>query len=423
MKKPSLLLASFLFVLGGVAVAADWPQWRGPNRDDVSKEAALLKSWPKDGPKLLWTVTDAGVGYSAPAVVGDRLYTQGAEGDKEFIYALDLKTQKKAWSTEVGPLFTNGYGDGPRGTPTVDGDLTFSIGGQGNLICVKTATGDKVWSKSLQKDFGGAMMSGWGYTESPLVDGDQLVCTPGGAKGALVALNKKTGELIWQSNEFIDKAAYCSVVVSEGCGVRQYVQMTGESVVGVDPKDGHKLWQYARKGQTAVIPTPIVSGNYVFVTSGYGIGCNLLELGKVNDKIEVKEVYHKDADNKRITNHHGGVVLLDGYLYGFSDGKGWTCQELKTGNVAWSEDKKTLAKGCLTYADGHLYCYSEDKGTVVLVEASPKGWKESGRITIPQETKLKRKSGKIWTHPVVANGKLYLRDLDLLFCYDVKESK
>jgi outer membrane protein assembly factor BamB len=422
---PGVFLAAMLAMAppGVFAAGFDWPQWRGPNRDEVSKETGLLKTWPEGGPQLLWTFDEAGIGYSTPAVVGDILYAQGSENEKETIYALDTKSKKKAWSTEVGPLFVNQYGDGPRGTPTVAGDLTFAIGGQGNLACLKTGTGEKLWSKSLQKDFGGEMMSSWGYTESPLVDGDQVVVTPGGAKGAVVALNKKNGDLIWQTSEFTDKAAYCSIVVSEACGIRQYVQMTGDNVVGIDPKDGHILWKFARKGPVACIPTPIVSGNYVFVTSGYNAGCNLLELTKAGDKFEVKEVYHKDADNKRIVNHHGGVLLVDGFLYGHSDSKGWTCQNMKSGDVAWNEPARTLAKGSLTYADGRLYCYSENDGTCVLAEATPTGWKEDGRFKIPQQTKHQRKSGHIWAHPVVANGKLYLRDQEFIFCYDVKETK
>ncbi len=427
MKQSALLIVAVSFVLAGAALAADWPQWRGPDRNDVSKETGLLKSWPKDGPKLVWTCRDAGLGFATPSVVGDRLYTQGGDGTKEFVLAIDVKTSKKVWGTEVGEFFKNPYGDGPRGTPTVDGAFLYTLGGQGNLLCVKADTGDKVWSKNLQKDFDDEMMSGWGYSESPLVDGDRVVCTPGGSKGAVVALNKKTGALVWQSTEFTDKAAYSSLVVSEACGVKQYVQLSGEHVVGLDAKDGHLLWSFARKGTVAVIPTPLVSGDFVFVTSGYSAGCNLLKLSKAGDKIQVDEVYHEDEDFKRLSNHHGGVVLLDGYLYGFNDGRhkkgptGWTCQELKTGKIVWVEDETTLGKGSLTCADGHLYCLSEEEGTCVLSEASPKGWKESGRFTI-EKSKTKH-FGKVWAHPVVANGKLYLRDQDVIYCYDVKDGK
>jgi outer membrane protein assembly factor BamB len=395
----------------------DWPQWRGPDRNDVSKETGLLKTWPKEGPKLLWTFADAGVGYAGFAVVGDRLYTMGADDKKEYVYALDLKTQKKAWSTEIGTRYTNGRGDGPRSTPTVDGDLLYVIGGQGNLVCCKTAGGEKVWEKSLTKDLGGGIPQ-WGYTESPLVDGDQVVCTPGGAKGAVAALNKKTGELLWQSKDFTDRAGYSSLVIAEVGGVRQYVQMTGNSVAGVAAKDGKRLWRFPRNGPVAAIPTPVVAGDLVYATSGYRAGCNLLKLSPSAGGTKEEEVYA----NKDMTNHHGGVVLVDDYLYGYSDDKGWVCQEFKTGKVVW--ESKKLGKGSLTCADGQFYCYSENDGTVVLVEANPKEWKENGQFTIPQKSKLPRPPqqprNNIWTHPVVANGRLYLRDQELIFCYDVK---
>jgi outer membrane protein assembly factor BamB len=419
MKYPLLFLTLALTapVPPGRPAVGDWPQWRGPDRNDISRETGLLKTWPSGGPRLLWTFREAGAGYSGPAVVGDRLYCMGAEGKTESLYALDLKTQKKVWSAEVGPLFKEGHGDGPRGTPTVDGDLVFGIGGQGTLLCVKAATGEKVWSKNLKTDLGGAMMSGWGYTESPLVDGDKVVCTPGGSKGALAALNKKTGELIWQSREFTDKAAYSSVTVIDPNGVRQYCQITGESVVGVAPDDGKLLWKHPRRGQTAVIPTPVYADNLVFVTSGYGIGCNLIKLVPDGGKFKAEEVYA----NKNMVNHHGGVVLLGDYLYGYSDGKGWICQNFKTGEIVWAEKNK-LDKGSLTYADDHLYCLGERAGDIVLVKATPDGWKEDGRFKIPEDSKIRTNSGRVWTHPVVANGKLYLRDQDLIFCYDIKSA-
>jgi outer membrane protein assembly factor BamB len=397
----------------------DWPQWRGPNRDDVSKETGLLKKWPEGGPKLLWTFTDAGVGYASFAVVGDRLYTMGADSKSEFVYALDLKGPKKAWSTETGALYSNNRGDGPRGVPTVDGDLLLVISGQGNLVCVKSASGEKVWQKSLTKDLGGKIPT-WGYSESPLVDGDQVVCTPGGSNGAVAAFNKKNGELLWRSTDLKDQAGYSSLVIAEIGGVRQYVQMTGESVVGIAARDGKLLWRYARRGPVAAIPTPIVQGDLAYATSGYNAGCNLIKATPSSTGFKVEEIYA----NKEMVNHHGGVVLVNGYLYGFSDSERgrWLCQDLKSGKAVWSEKK--LGKGSLTCADGQLYCFSEKEGTVVLVEASSQGWKENGRFTIPQQSKLPRPSGQpnsnIWTHPVVANGKLYLRDQDLIFCYDVK---
>jgi outer membrane protein assembly factor BamB len=411
--KPRALPLFGLALLAGAAAAADWPQWRGPDRTDISKETGLLKEWPKDGPKLLWTYRDAGVGFSGMAVVGDRLYSMGAWDGKEHVFAVDLTTQKQLWSVEVGKMYTEGHGDGPRCTPTVDCDLVYALGGEGNLVCVKAGGGEKVWSKDLVKDLGGSR-PGWGYTESPLVDDNRLIVTPGGKKGTLAALDKKTGEVLWRSTEFTDGAQYSSVIVAEIGGVRQYVQLTGASVAGVSPRDGKLLWRADRSGRTATIPTPVVKDNYVFVTSGYGVGCNLFKVsGDADTGFKAAQVYA----SKTMVNHHGGVLLVGDHLYGFSDGPGWVCQELATGKEVWS--KNGVGKGSVTCADGMLYCYGERNGDVALVEATPAGYKEHGRFSIPEKAKVSGNRGSIWTHPTVANGKLYLRDHSLIFCYDV----
>lgn len=409
-------LAGLAWVVA-IAPAADWPQWRGPDRNEVSRDKDLLESWPKDGPPMLWTYKNLGIGYSGMAVVGDRLITQFADDKEEYITSIDLKTQKPLWKTAIGTRFRNEpWGDGPRGTPTVDGAFTYGIGGQGNLFCVKTDTGEVVWSKRLREDLNGEMMSGWGYTESPLVDGDLVVATPGGKKGAIAALDKKTGELKWRSQGFTDKAAYSSLIKSEIGEIPQYIQMTGESVASVSAKDGSLLWKFARKGSTAAIPTPVASKNYVYATSGYGAGCTLIEI-KPGTEAKADQVYA----NKDMVNHHGGVVLVGDHIYGYSDTKGWICQDFKTGEVAWASKK--LGKGSCIYADGHLILYSEDNGTCVLIEANPKQWKETGRFTIPMKSDLRSRNGKVWTHPTIANGKLYLRDQQNLFCYDISKTK
>jgi len=425
--KKLLFVALCGMTMTGFAVAADWPQWRGPNHDDISKETGLLKSWPEGGPKLLWTFREAGEGYSGPAIVGDTLYCMGADDKNDHIYALDLKTQTKKWSTPVGPRLNLDRGDGPRGTPFVDGDLVFGLGSQGNLICVKASTGDKVWLQPLYdgKDFKDnkwwkdQMASQWGYSESPLVDGDQVVCTPGGKNGTMAAFNKKTGEPIWRTKEWTDNAASSSIVAAEIGGVHQYVKMTDSTIAGVSPKDGTILWRFARQANIT-IPTPIVSGDYVFVCSGYGVGDTLLKIAKDGGKFKADEVY----SDKDMVNHHGGVVLVDGNLYGYSDGKKWLCKEMISGKVLWpkGKDESKLGKGSLTCADGCFYCYSEDDGTVALVQVSPEGWKEKGRFNVPEKSKTHatKNGGKFWTHPVISNGKLYLRDKELLWCYDVK---
>lgn len=402
-----------------VAGANDWPQWRGPERNEISREKGLLKSWSADGPKLLWTYTEAGNGYSGPAVVGDRLYTMGIENGKDAVIALDVANGKKVWSGAVGGAFNNPYGDGPRCTPTVDGDVLYALGGGGDLVCLTVADGKKRWGINLKRDLSGQMMSGWGYAESPLVDGDRLICSPGGKRGTLAALDKKTGQVIWRSEGLTDLAAYSSIIVAEVGNVRTYVQMTREGVVGVAARDGKFLWRSSiGANRTAVIPTPVYADGTVYATSGYGSGCGLLKLTPDGaGGIKAAEVYR----NKNMTNQHGGVILVDGTLYGYSDSNGWMGQDFKTGEIVWPKaDRRKLGKGSQTFADGMLYCYAESDGTVVLIDASPKGWQEHGRFKIPKQSEIRSRRGKHWTHPVVANGRLYLRDQDLIFCFDVK---
>jgi outer membrane protein assembly factor BamB len=412
------VIAVFLCALA--VSAADWPQWRGPHRDDISADTGLLKHWPKGGPPLRWTYTNAGVGYSGPAIVGDRLYIMGGRGNTEFVIALSVSTGKQVWSTPIGECFRNPYGDGPRGTPTIDGQFLYALGGQGELVCLDTTSGRKVWHINLKKDLGGQMMSGWGYTESPVVDGDRLICTPGGNRGTVACLDKMTGKVQWRSTELKDPACYSSLTVDELNGVRQFVVTTAKGVAGLAVDGGRLLWRYNRpEFATAVIPTAIERDNYVYSVAGYTAGCDLIKITRDSQGFTPQKVYHlKDMDNK-----HGGVVLVGDYLYGYTDHErgAWACQELRTGKIQWREERK-LGKGSLTFADGHLYCYTERDGTVGLVEATPEGFKEDGRLSIPRETTLRKQKGGIWTHPVVANGRLFLRDQDLVFCYDLKSA-
>lgn len=393
-----------------VAGAFDWPQWRGPNRDDVSTEKGLLKSWPEGGPKRVWHYDQAGLGFAGFAIADGKLFTMGARGNEELLIALDAGTGKEIWTTRMGDLLVNNWGDGPRGTPTVDGKRVYAMDGNGDLICADTGSGKTIWTASMQEL--GGKRPGWGYCESVLVDGDKVVCTPGGKNGAVAALDKTTGKLIWQSKDFKEGAQYSSIVPIDFAGKRQYVQLTMTALVGLDAKNGNVLWQSEWPGKTAVIPTPIYRDGHVYIASGYGVGCKLVKLsadGKAED------VYV----NKVMKNHHGGVVLVGDYLYGYSDGGGWVCQNFKTGGEVWGE-KNELRKGAVHCADGMLYCLDESNGTVALIEASPKGWKAHGQFKIEPQTSNDRKRGKIWTHPVVANGKLYLRDQEHILCYDVK---
>jgi len=393
------------------AAASEWPQWRGPNRDGLSTETGLLKEWPKDGPLLLWKTSGLGAGLSGISVAGQRIFSMGDQTNGSHVLALNRADGKILWSTKLGKAGAPGWGGfaGPRATPTADGGLVFTLGQYGEAICVNAEDGQEVWHKHLTTDFDGPLME-WGFSESPLVDGDKVLFTPGGPKGTVVALNKQTGDLIWQSKDWTDNAHYSSIIVAEIDGVRQYIQLTDKSVAGLAPKDGKVLWKADRKGATAVISTPIYADGHVYVSSGYGIGCNLFKIAKGSD-FTATQVYA----NKVMVNHHGGVVKVGEHLYGHSDSKGWTCQNFKSGEAQWQQKDK-LGKGSLVYADGRLYCREEaEKGVVALLEATASGYVEKGRFTPPD-----RSGKKSWPHPVVAGGKLYLRDQDVLLSYDVQ---
>lgn len=406
------VVAVTLFPVISLGASADWPQWRGPNRDGHSADTGSLKQWPSNGPRLVWKATGLGSGYATVSVARDRIFTMGDKEDANYVMAISPADGKTLWTTKVGRAGAPGWGGfaGPRCSPTVDGNLVFAVGQYGEVVCVDAATGEEVWRKDYIKDFGGQLPE-WGYTGMPLADGDRVILVPGGEQGALVALNKNTGNLIWQSKELKESIHYSSPIVAQIGGVRQYVQLTAASVAGIATADGRLLWRAARKGSTAVIPTAIHQEDCVYVSSGYGTGCNLFRISSVDGKLSADQVYA----NKVMTNHHGAVVQVGDHLYGFSDNKGWTCQDFKTGEAVWQEKGK-LGKGSLVYADGLLYLRAEsDRGTVAIVEATPEGYRERGRFDPPD-----RSDKNSWPHPVVVGGRLYLRDQDVLLCYDVR---
>ena len=390
--------------------AADWPSWRGVNRDGVSSETGLLKEWPADGPKKIWTTKEAGLGYSSFAVVGERLYTMGAIDGKELLIAFNATTGEKFWQVEVGDELENGWGGGPRGTPTVAGELIVCLGGKGRLVCA-TKDGSVKWSAEMT-ELGGRIPN-WGYSESPLVDGDLVLCTPGGKDGTVVAFDLQSGSQKWQSTDVTEAAHYSSIIAVKHFGKRQYVQLTQKKVFGLDDS-GKILWEAEWPlGRTAVIPTPIYNDGFVYITSGYGAGCMLL---KIDDGNNVEKIY----DNKVMKNHHGGAIRVGDYIYGYSDGPGWTCQNMLSGEMKWNEKSK-LGKGAVAIADGMMYCLEEQSGTCVLAEVSPDGWNEHGRFTLDPQTEQRSPKGKVWTHPVIANGRLYLRDQEIIICYGIKD--
>ncbi len=381
--------------------AANWPQWRGPNRDGISKETGLLKQWPAEGPPLVWKASGAGGGYSSFSVANGKLYTMGLRGEREYVIAFDIATGKEAWSTAHGGAFHNDQGDGPRGTPTVDGDRVYALGGSGDLTVLDARTGKIVWSKNVLTEFGGSNLR-WGISESPLVLGNKVLVNAGGSGASIVALNKADGSLIWKSQS--DRAGYSSAIPLELNGMTQVVFFTGQRAVGLDAKDGRLLWEYEKpSNQTANVATPIARGNRVFLSSGYGTGGGVVEIKSDN---KAQEIWF----TRDMRNHHSSSVLIGDYLYGFSESI-LTAIRFDTGEIAWRD--RSVGKGSLVYADGNLYCFSEN-GVVGLVEATPTGYKEKGRFRIVQGNL------KTWTHPVVVGGRLYLRDQDTIYAYDVR---
>ncbi len=402
------LATAFLsFLISSATGGDDWPQWRGANRDGLSSETGLLQSWPAGGPPLVWKAAGLGNGYSTVAVHQGRIFTLGAARDIEYLIALDAGTGKELWRARLGRRYENNRGDGPRGAPTVDGGRVYALGGNGDLASVEAATGKIVWHVNLLSRFSAGNI-GWGISESPLVLEDRVLVNAGGRGGSLVALDKKDGATLWATES--DEAGYSSAVVAEIRGVRQAVFFTGERVVGVRVDDGSVLWSYRRvSNRTANVATPIVRGNFVFVSSDYGTGCALLEIEGDASELSAREVYfHQD-----MKNHHATSVLLDDTLFGFSSSI-LTALDFSTGEVLWRD--RSVGKGSLVVADGRLYLFGEN-GVAGLAEATRAAYRETGRFEI-------RTSGSpTWSHPVVANGRLYLRDQDTLYCYNVKNEQ
>lgn len=382
------------------AWSADWPQWRGPNRDGRSAEAGLMKEWPDGGPPLVWKASGLGEGYASFAIVGNRLYTQGQRNGQQYVMAFDTATGKKLWETSNGGTYSNERGNGPRGTPTVDGSRIYALGSNGHLIALNASDGAKLWDMDILGRFGGSNTE-WGLSESPLVDYSRLIVTPGG-NGGMVAINKETGELYWQSGR--DTAGYSSAVAVEIDGVRQYVTLTGSAAIGVRARDGHVLWRYERvANRVANIATPIVHDGHIFVSTDYGTGCALLS---IQPSGSVEEVYF----SRDMRNHYNTSMLVDGYLYGFSSSI-LTAMQFHTGEVAWRD--RSVGKGQVIFADGMLYLQGEG-GNIALVNPDPAAYREVSRFS------LDIGDLPLWTVPVISGGKLYVRDQDTLYCYNVQ---
>lgn len=406
------VVCGFLFL--PTVQADDWLQWRGPNRDGVSQETNLLKQWPVGGPRLVWQVGELGVGYSTPAVAGDRLFVIGSEGsDNEFVRALSTENGETVWSVRIGNV---GNPDqrppypGARSTTTIDGEVLYALGSDGDLVCLENEGGAIRWRKNLRTDFGGKP-GVWAYSESPLVDGEVIVCSPGGSEATLVALNKNTGEVVWKSAiPEADEAGYASIVIADIAGKKQYVQFLQKGVVGVDAATGKLLWRYNRtaEGSPANIPTPVVHNNLVFSASGRG-GAALIRIETEGDAFQVDEVYYSAS----LPTSLGGTVLRDGHLYG-TNIQSVMCVEISSGEIQWQD--RGIGPGSFTLADGHFYHHGEN-GSVALIEATSEAYREKGQFTPPGLPD--RGGSKAWSHPVIANGRLYIQDYNTVWCYDI----
>jgi outer membrane protein assembly factor BamB len=397
----------------------NWPSFRGASRSAVANESGLLSEWPADGPKLLWTGDGAGKGYASLAISDGKIYTVGdglstASDTDEYLVCFDQETGKQLWKSKTGAPWTDGKPDwqSSRSTPTVDADRVYVVTGHGDLICFKTS-GDEVWRKHFKDDFGGKKADSWGYSESVLIDGDRLVCTPGGPENTVVALHKMNGDPLWSTPHADDRGAgHASIVISDIGGTRVYVQTTGSGALGIRAEDGKLLWSYDIKETTAVIPTPIVKEDLVFFTAGYGTGGTLVQQVPTSDGVEAKEIY---PTNPALGNKHGGMVLVGDHLYGDSEDRGTPfCADLMTGEVKWKSRGSGSKSASVVAADGNLYFRFSD-GTMAMAKASPEAYEESGSFKIPGSGE--RPS---WAHPVIVSGKLYLREGDKVLCYDLK---
>jgi len=403
------------------AFGSDWPTFRGPDRSAVSKETGLLAKWPTGGPPLVWKTRGAGRGYASLAIAGNRIFTlgdkpSGAKDKDEYLVCFERESGKRLWSKKTGEPWVSGQPtwQSSRSTPTVDGSAVYVVTPFGQLYCFDTANGHERWSKHLKEDFGGRKGDSWGYSESVLIGGDRLICTPGGPNATIVALDKHTGALIWKVVRPGDRGAgHSSIMVSEIGGTKVYVQTTASGPFGVRADDGKLLWSHPVDPTPAIIPTPIIRDDLAFFSIGYKRGGILFrQVPTTGGGVEVKEIYPLDP---RMANKHGGVVLVGGYVYGDTDDAGVPfCAELMTGKIMWKKRGSGRGSAAIAAADGHLYLHFAN-GTMVLALASPKSYTEVGSFKVPGSG-----DRPSWSHPVILDGKLYLREQDNVLCYDIR---
>jgi outer membrane protein assembly factor BamB len=421
--RSTILTAALVLLLNPHGASDDWPQWRGPSRNGCSTETGLMQVWPEGGPPLLSKLSGLGTGYAGVAVSGGRIFTIGRHESDVFAIAMDEASGDPVWKYRIGESTRN-----PSSTPVVDNDRVYVLDPDGDLHCLLASNGTPVWQVSMIDDFQGHMMSSRGYGESPLIDGDQLVCTPGGKEAGMVALNKLNGALIWKSKlpdsgtAGNDGAAFSSIVVSEAAGHRQYVQLVGRGLIGMNAADGRLLWAYNDiANANANIPTPLVHEEYVFSANGYTAGSVLLKLAAtpqneaatVDSPVRAEIVY--TLRGSQFQNHHGGFVHLGDSIYGgHGNNNGLpTCLEFSTGKIRWKRRGPGVGSAAVIYADNRLYFRYQD-GVVALIDTAPDDYRLLGQFQIPGV------AGDSWSHPAIANGRLYLREQDDLRVHDIR---
>lgn len=406
-------LKSILFFLGFLVFALqvyaqgtkEWNQWRGPDRNGHSLEKDILKEWPENGPKLAWRVDNLGEGYSNFSFWGDKIFSMGDFNGKSRVFALSKKDGKMLWNTVIGEPGGGGGFPGPKCTPSTDGKIVIALNQHGDIVCCNAENGKLVWKKSLPNDFNGRVMSGWGWAESPLLIGNQVICMPGGEKGSVIALDAKNGNVIWRCTELIDNVGYTSIVPAVIDKTPLYLVLLEKSIAGVSPKDGKLLWRADFPSKTALCSDPVFIGNHIFAACSYGVG----GYGYDATGNSAKEAF----SNRRYENHHGGIVAVGDHYYMLTN-RELVCIEAATGNSVWTN--RSVGKGSILYVDGYLILRAESgDGTIALAKATPEGYQESGRFNQPD-----RSSKNSWTYPTVVDGKLYIRDQGLLLVYDVK---
>ncbi|MFC2156545.1 PQQ-binding-like beta-propeller repeat protein [Acidobacteriota bacterium] len=411
-------LLLFILIVSVVTSAAEnnsWPCFHGPKRNNLSIETGLLQAWPESGPKLLWTATGIGQGYSTVSVANNRIFTAGMIDKQTYVMALDMSGKKlwqklngQSWEAADYQTWAVPY-SGSRGTPTVDGDTVYHLSDLGQLTAFEIQTGKEKWHINIMETFK-AERPEYGYSESVLIHGSALICCPAGEEGYIVALDKGTGRTLWTNTDIKDAVGNCSVVLAEIGASQQLITLSSSRILSFDPDNGHLLWEYpfANKRENNCADV-VISDNLVYASTGYGKGNILLRpKRKVDGKYSVEVVWESEL----LDNHHGGVILVDGHLYGAgSEARGWFCLDFKTGTQKW----KTRGKGSLTFADGHLYCFDE-RGTMSLVRATPEKYHQVGSFQVPKEGK-----GLHWAHPVVCGGRLYVRYSEQLYAYDIQK--